>query len=342
MSPSKLVRTICYFQQDPSPRTLHRLDQIAACLEASGYIIQTKRVCTTPSGWSEVGSTVASADLYWGLGPLDLDRARWQLSHGDWPENVSFHLDLTLERIEKRHVDFLFELFCRAPVKTFNFTYVFNNPPSSPYLPSARYEQDGFAIGLQPTDLAEGCETLPEWLGAMHDVWQEIDDLFQSDAEFLGLDTSVAPLYTGHSSLIYLINRLGRSFATSVLTDTYITITNFLQSHNPRPIGLCGLMFPTLEDFELAAAYEAGQFPLERNVYLALHCGLGIDTYPIGIDEDPELIVDILRLLQGLSNKHRGKALSARFVSDGQAKIGEHTQFGNPYLKDVTIRPLVN
>ena len=47
----------------------------------------------------------------------------------------------------------------------------------------------------------------------------------------------------------------------------------------------------------------------------------------------------ILRLLQGLSRKY-GKPLSARFISDGEAKIGEKTDLKNQYLKDVVVRPL--
>lgn len=46
--------------------------------------------------------------------------------------------------------------------------------------------------------------------------------------------------------------------------------------------------------------------------------------------------VGILRLTQQLSNKYK-KPLSVRFVSDGQAKIGEKTAFKNQYLKDVTV-----
>lgn len=94
-----------------------------------------------------------------------------------------------------------------------------------------------------------------------------------------------------------------------------------------------------VEDIELAKEYEKGNFSIERNVYLSLHSGLGIDTYPIGIDEDQMKVTGILTLVQGLSNKYK-KPLSVRFVSDGKAKIGEKTDFNNQYLKDVTVRPL--
>jgi hypothetical protein len=66
---------------------------------------------------------------------------------------------------------------------------------------------------------------------------------------------------------------------------------------------------------------------------------LGIDTYPIGVDESPDRVFEILCLLHGLSQKYN-KPLSARFISDGTAKIGEQTDLKNKYLKDVVVRPL--
>ena len=98
-------------------------------------------------------------------------------------------------------------------------------------------------------------------------------------------------------------------------------------------------MFPCLEDFELADEYESSNFSIERNIYLSLHSGLGIDNYPIGTDEKPERVLEILKLLQGLSNKYK-KALSVRIVSDGKTKIGEKTHFQNQFLKDVIVRKL--
>jgi hypothetical protein len=285
-------------------------------------------------------TSMAEAELFWGVGALELDRARQQLHDVDAPQNVSFHLDLTTAQLDASHAEFLFEIMHQAPAKTFHFAYVFNNRPSSPFFPSAHYERDGFSIGLQPTDLAGECTTLDAWLHKMRRAWEEIDTLFRDDPEFLGIDASVAPLFTGPSSLIHFIKRLGMSFDESCLTDIYLAITDYVHRYNPRPVGLCGLMLPCLEDFALAAEYEAGRFSLDRNLYLSLHCGLGIDTYPIGIDENPQTVLHILRLLQRLSKRY-DKTLSARFVSDGQAKIGVYTHFGNPYLKDVIIRPLI-
>ena len=146
-------------------------------------------------------------------------------------------------------------------------------------------------------------------------------------------------MFSGKSSLIHIIKKYYQSFSESVTQDIYLKISNFIKNNNPKPIGLCGIMFPCLEDFELAIEYEKGNFSIERNIFLSLHSGLGIDTYPIGINESKDRVFEILRVLQGLSNKYK-KPLSARFVSDGKAKINEKTDFKNQYLKDVIIRRL--
>ena len=233
----------------------------------------------------------------------------------------------------------MFKIIKINPQKTFNFTYVFNNKPETPFFPSASYEHDGFSVGLQPTDLSEGCKNLKEWLGRMKKTWDEVNYLLNDYKDFLGIDSSIAPLYQGKSSLIGFIKKLGYDFSASVTTDVYLQITKFLSKNNPRPVGLNGLMFPCLEDFELAEEYEKGSFSIERNIYLSLHSGVGIDTYPLGVDESPERVIEILRLVQGLSNKY-SKPLSVRFVSDGDSKIGERTNFKNEYLKDVVIRKI--
>ena len=85
--------------------------------------------------------------------------------------------------------------------------------------------------------------------------------------------------------------------------------------------------------------HEKGNFSIERNIFLSLHSGLGIDTYPIAVNQNKERVIEILKLVQQLSNKYK-KPLSARFVSDGKAKNGEKTDFKNQYLQDAVIRKL--
>jgi len=336
---NKIIRSLCWFAERPSITGVpDQLDKIEEELDKHGYQVQTKRICFNNARIDELHRWQNANSLYLSVGMLDFESLTEQLSDFLHAGNVSLNLDLT-EGVSAYHVDVLLQIIREAPAKTFNFTYTFHNRPSSPFFPSATFEHPGFAIGLQPTDLSEGCKDLSGWLSAMEAVWLEICDILNGNEHFLGIDASIAPLFRDQSSLVHFVKTIYGEFSKAVTTDFFITVTGFLSSHNPKPVGLCGLMLPCLEDFELAEEYEAGRFSIERNAFLALHSGLGIDTYPIGIDENPERILQVLGLLQKLSAKY-DKPLSARFVSDGKTRIGAVSDFQNPYLKDVKIRPL--
>lgn len=340
MNTNRIVRAICCFAKDPSKETLKRLDYLGDKLSEAGFEIQNKRVCSpNKETVLKLDKGYANETNIFSIGSLTRDEILNLLPRLAKTIDTSFNLDLTDKDIEIGDAQVLFEMIKNCPGKTFAFSFVFNNPPSAPFFPSGNYSQDGFAIGFQPTDLSENCKTLEEWLEKMKSMWDEAMALFKNEADFLGIDSSIAPLFAGKSSLISFMKRLHSNFSQSTTTDTYLKIANFIKNQNPKPIGLCGIMFPCLEDFELAKEYEKGNFSIERNVYLSLHSGLGIDTYPIGVDENPERVLQILKLTQGLSNKYK-KPLSIRFVSDGKTKIGEKSNFNNQYLKDVAVRSL--
>jgi uncharacterized protein len=335
----KIIRSLCWFSEYPSIAGISdQLNEIEGKLSENGYLVQTKRVCFSKARVNELNQWGNADSLYLSVGSLSMDSFAEELEDFLHTQNVSLNLDLT-DGVTAHHVDMLLRIIRDAPAKTFQFAYTFHNRPSSPFFPSATFERPGFAIGLQPTDLSEGCLDLSAWLFAMEAVWLELCEILDSNAHFLGIDTSIAPLFRGESSLVHFVKEIFGDFSKAVTTDFFIKISTFLSTRNPKPVGLCGLMLPCLEDFELAEEYEAGRFSIERNVFLALHSGLGVDTYPVGIDENPQRILQILCLLQKLSAKYE-KPLSARFVSDGKTKIGEVSDFQNPYLKDVKIRPL--
>lgn len=336
---NKIVRTVCVFSDNPTESVLEKLNTIVEKLESNGYMVQTKRVASRLEQVESLLNLARNGIDYISVGSVNLDQAKNLLPTFYDNKTLSFNMELANDEITLEHVELLNQIININASKTFSFTYTFNNAPSSPYFPSAVYEKNGFAIGLQPTDLSEGCETLEQWLENMKQVWDEIVGLFADEPDFLGIDSSIAPLFEGNSSFINFVRRLGYSFEQTVTTNMYTTITKFIKEQNPKPVGLCGMMLPCAEDFELTAEYEAGNFSIERNVYLSLHSGLGIDTYPVGVDEKPERVVEILKLIQSLSNKYN-KPLSARFVSDGKAKIGEQSDFKDQYLKDCVIRAL--
>ncbi|HEX6355930.1 DUF711 family protein [Actinophytocola sp.] len=336
---SKIVRTICRFVAEPDGRAVDSLAELSGRLRGLGYEIQTTRVCGGRGDIAELARTVDGTDVLASVGRLPFDSALAQLPAFFAAGNVSFNVDLAGQEIEPEHVDLVRRIIEERPGHTFNFCYTFNNRPSSPFFPSATYAEDGFAVGLQAVDLADGLTTLDDWLSAMAACWREIADEFRDEPGFLGIDGSPAPFGAGKGSLVEFVRRLGMTFPESATSTIYLTITDFLREHNPKIVGLNGLMLPCLEDAALAAEYESGEFTVERNLFLSLHSGLGIDTYPVGVDERPERMLQVLRLVRALSNKHR-KPLSIRFVSDGRARIGERTDFRSPYLVDCVVRPL--
>lgn len=342
--PQKIIRSICYFTTNPTIQHIGELDKLGLKLGSLGYQIQTKRVCTQGKDAKELYSIFKDvieerSDLELGIGTVDPVSLKNQLLDFCNTKHLSLNIDLTIQKISENDVNLLFDIINTNPQKTFNFGYVFNNQKSSPFFPSGTFGKEGFSIGLQSTNLAQGCTELNQWLANIKSALLEISQLFGNDEKFLGIDSSIAPLFDKESSLINFIKKITGNFSNSVTTDTYTTITNYIKENNPKLIGLNGLMFPCLEDFELADEYEKGNFSIERNVFLSLHSGLGIDTYPIGIDESPRRVFDILKLIQALSNKYK-KPLSVRFVSDGKAKIGKKTSYDNQYLKDVVVREL--
>jgi uncharacterized protein DUF711 len=338
MALQKIVRSICYFTDDADSGWYQRLNDLADRLTHANYEIQTKRICFGGSSIQAADDAVDDKSLFIAVGSLKTAQAQAQLDDFLSGGNISFNLDIT-ESLSMDDVRVLFDIMARNAAKTFNFTYSINVPPSSPFLPSANYEKNGFAIGLQSTNLSAGCDTLSAWFDNMKIVWQDLLDLFADESDFIGIDSSIAPMADGEGSLIEFIERVHKPFSEAVITDNFMQISSFIKTQNPYPIGLCGLMFPCLEDAALAREYERGNFSIERNIFLSLHSGLGIDTYPIAIDENPERVLEILQLLRALSNRYQ-KALSARFVSDGKARIGQLTNFQNQYLQDVLLHAL--
>ncbi len=335
----KVIRTICFFTKEPNLETEDRLNHLEKTLEGKGFIIQTKRICSPKNSFLDLQNSIQDKSILLSIGSLDFQQTKEKIDEFIKTQTVAFNLDLTNEVITNEHSQILFKILKESPASTFSFTYTFNNSVSSPYFPSAVFDKEGFAIGLQPTNLAKECKSVDEWLSNLKECWIEINSIFENEKDFLGIDSSIAPLFKGDSSMINFIKKLFSSFDESILTDTYLKITKFIKNENPKSVGLCGLMFPCLEDFELADEYEKGNFSVERNIFLSLQSGLGIDTYPIGIDENNKKVTNILQTVQGLSNKYT-KSLSVRFVSDGKSKIGEKTDFNNQYLKDIVIRKL--
>ena len=71
----------------------------------------------------------------------------------------------------------------------------------------------------------------------MKQVWHELIELFGDDPEFIGIDSSIAPLFDGESSFVNLIERIHAPFTQAVTTDVFTQISNYIKTENPMPIG---------------------------------------------------------------------------------------------------------
>jgi hypothetical protein len=107
----------------------------------------------------ELAEKVNGGD-YLSVGTLTYDEAIERLPKFYEKDNMIFNINLTDVKIDRKYADLLFDVIKAKPSRTFNFTFVFNNAPSSPFFPSASYEKNGFSVGMQTPDLAEGCQTL--------------------------------------------------------------------------------------------------------------------------------------------------------------------------------------
>lgn len=335
----KVVRSICGFASTPSERAVLDVEDVASKLTSRGFLVQTKRLCCLDVDGAVEADHRIQGSFILSIGRVELEETWSLLDAFCAAPTLNFNVELTDEASCGQAVDLWRAVVVRAPEKTFNFTFTVNNVASSPFYPSAMYKEDGFAIGLQPTNLSPGCRSVEEWLDRVEDAWREVESLFHEREGYLGIDTSTAPLLDGAGSLVSFLRRLGLEFDRSATTDLFLRISRRLDAAPVRSVGLCGLMLPCLEDFELADEYEKGNFPVERCLFLSLHSGLGLDSYPVGANESPSRIAEVLNVMRGLGIKH-GKPLSARFISDGHASAGERTNFQSPYLRDVVVRRL--
>ena len=333
-----IVRSLCLFTDRLGPHEGARLDRLATRIEEAGYTLQTRRICVAGHDPAEVEACYGDGVRFLSVGQLNRRGLEHNFEALLATDNVACNF-APEGPVTADDVAWLYRLIEAQPGQTFGFAYTFANAPGSPFFPSATWAGNGFALGLQPTDLAAGCDTPEVWLERVRGAWLALQALFADEADFLGIDGSIAPLWDTPGSLVGHVRRWAGSFEQAVTSDLFLRITGFLREANPCPVGLNGLMLPCLEDRQLAGEYEQGQFSIERNLFLAMHCGLGIDTYPLGIDESPARVLEILRLVQGLAERH-AKPLSVRLISDGRARIGERTGFGNRYLHDVVVRKL--
>ena len=116
-------------------------------------------------------------------------------------------------------------------------------------------------------------------------------------------------------------------------------ITRAIQSIPVTRVGYSGLMLPVLEDSVIARRWSEGSISIDGLLAYSAVCGTGLDTIPLPGRVSPDQLIRILGDVASLSVKWK-KPLSARILPIAGKDAGDRTDFDNPRLVNVMLRPL--
>ena len=114
-------------------------------------------------------------------------------------------------------------------------------------------------------------------------------------------------------------------------------ITKAVQSVPVKRIGYSGLMLPVMDDSLLAQRWSEGTYDVDALLAYSAVCGTGLDTIPMAGDVTQQQIERILGDVATLAFKWK-KPLTARLLPVKGKKVGERTEFDDPFLVNTAIR----
>ena len=235
----------------------------------------------------------------------------------------------------------------------FSFAAISMVPPGTPFFPAGYNSgnEHQFAIGLQSaTVIAEAIagkknpteaeNAIREKLGAFAVQIEQIgkDVAKQTSWIYEGIDLSPAPLKRdsiGAAIEAYTGGWIGSSGTLAAAA----MITRAIQSIPVTRVGYSGLMLPVLEDSVIARRWSEGSISIDGLLAYSSVCGTGLDTIPLPGRVTPEQLIKILGDVASLSVKWK-KPLSARLLPIAGKDAGDRTDFDNPRLVNVLLRPL--
>jgi uncharacterized protein len=235
----------------------------------------------------------------------------------------------------------------------FGFAAVSMVPPGTPFFPAGYNSGNDhqFAMGLQSANViadalagqknpAAAENAIREKLGAFAVQIEHIgkDVAQQTGWIYEGIDLSPAPLK--HVSIGAAIEAYtGSWLGSSGTLSAAAMITRAIQSIPVTRVGYSGLMLPVLEDSTIARRWSEGSISLDGLLAYSSVCGTGLDTIPLPGRVTPEQLIKILGDVASLSVKWK-KPLSARLLPIAGKDAGDRTDFDNPRLVNVMLRPL--
>jgi uncharacterized protein len=235
----------------------------------------------------------------------------------------------------------------------FHFAANASVPPYSPFFPGAYHTGAGrqFAIGLASAGLlATAAQNAPDLAAARRQILDaffnaafDVEDTAQRiDREqgwiYMGIDLS--PASSQGASIGAAIEAISKQPLGSSGTMTAVgVITSALKDIGARHTGYSGVMLPVLEDPTLADRWNQGHLSLDQLLSYSAVCATGLDTIPLPGDTTVLDLVHIIGDVATLSVKWN-KPLSARLLPVAGKRVGDLTEFTDPYLINALIRPL--
>ena len=236
---------------------------------------------------------------------------------------------------------------------TFNFTATAMLQPYAPFFPGSYHNGPGkqFSIGFEGAGVVQevfqrthgnydaAIAELTKALDAHAKVADRIGNTVAAKSKWLymGVDPTPAPLADvsiGAAIEAYTGTKFGGS---GTMTASRI-ITTAVKAVSVKQVGYAGLMVPVMEDKLLAQRWAEGTYNMDSVLAYSAVCGTGLDTIPLPGDIPQEQLERIYGDVAALATKWN-KPLSARLQPVKDKKVGEMTDYQDPYLFNTTIHP---
>jgi uncharacterized protein len=236
----------------------------------------------------------------------------------------------------------------------FNFTATGCLAPYAPFYPGAYHLGTGrrFAIGTEGANVVD--QVFSETSGNAPLAAERLTQAFSTHAvaleklalqieketgwAYMGIDVTPAPMR--EVSIGAAIEKFtGARFGSSGTMTAAAVITRAVQATPVKHIGYSGLMLPVMEDSLLAQRWSEGTYDVDALLAYSAVCGTGLDTIPMAGDVTHHQIAHILGDVASLAFKWR-KPLSARVLPVKGKKVGDRTEFDDPFLVNTTIRAI--
>lgn len=249
-------------------------------------------------------------------------------------------------------------------------TTAYSEGSPTPFFPAAHASaatDNSFAIGLENGALLHDVLTRPECKGSLQAIEHLLRDSLESallpvcavakevgashGLRFAGFDTSIAPGLADPSIADSFAAVLGAPyrFGASGTLSLCAHVTKAVKAVNVGApvVGYSGIMLPVQEDAGLVLHADANHYSISELLMTSAVCGVGIDTVPCPgptghPKEDGKLKHAIARVILDVATMaHRlKKPLSCRLLPVPGKRVGDRTDFNNPYLIEANIMSL--